>query len=184
MFKEMAVVRQNYKRKIPDPVVYRAGTYYQSASEVLFRSEGNLYVAVINASLAIEIYLKSFLVKEHAVNGYKMHKKTEHGHDLLKLFKRIHQSDRVALKETIKEINPTIDIEAKLSQYKNIFTDARYMFEPVKVESIGSDVILFSRILKEAVSKIYEIRYPVNVPENVKKAVDLYSAKNEHNANP
>ncbi|BDF94056.1 hypothetical protein [Pseudoalteromonas sp. KAN5] len=155
-------------KRIPELVVFSSGNQYQKAASVLSTIEGCLWVAAINAALSIEIYLKSFLVTDHQVDGYKMHKKVIRGHNLAELYSLIDQVDKDALKERL----PHIDLESKLELYKDIFTNARYMFEPVNVPSIGSGVVSLSKELQFAISSIIEERYPVKQPPHLQQAVD------------
>ena len=170
MFTEVFMKNRDYNQKIPDTTVYQAAKKYHSAALML--REENFYVAVINAALAIEIYLKSFLITNHSVNGYKMHKSTQKGHDLRKLYNKISLTDKRVLIKTLKEVNPDVDLESEISRYSNIFIDARYMFEPNTVDTINSNVIRLSGALDKAIMIISKSRYPVSTPENLRKLVD------------
>jgi hypothetical protein len=155
-------------QRIPEPVVFSSGNQYQKAASVLSNTEGCFWVAAINAALSIEIYLKSFLVIDHQVNGYKMHKKVRRGHNLAELYSLIDQVDKDALKERL----PHLDLESKLELYKDIFTNARYTFEPTDVPTIGSGIISLSKELQVAIGSILEERYPVKQPPHLQQTVD------------
>ncbi|EOK5802033.1 hypothetical protein ACM6U2_004310, partial [Vibrio vulnificus] len=154
--------------QIPDKVVFCSANQYQDAAVVLSKTKGCLWVAAINAALSIEIYLKSFLVIQDKVGGYEKHKKVKRGHDLLELYLKIDEADKAALKEKL----PNLDIESKLERYKNLFTSARYTFEPVDVESVGSDVIHLSQAFRGAIEVILKERYPVHTPPHLREAVN------------
>ena len=155
-------------QRIPEPVVFFSGNQYQDAASVLSATKSCGWVAAINAALSIEIYMKSFLVTKHQVNGYKMHKKVRRGHNLADLYSLIKQADKDALKDKL----PHIDLEAKLELYKDLFTKARYTFEPTNVPAIGSGVVSLSKELRVAIGSIIEERYPVSQPPHLQQAVD------------
>ncbi|TMO74258.1 hypothetical protein CWC17_08670 [Pseudoalteromonas sp. S3785] len=155
-------------RQVPNKRVFSSANQYQDAAVVLSKTDGCLWVAAINAALSIEIYLKSFLVTQDKVDGYEGHKKVKKGHDLLKLYSEIDDSDKTVLKE--KLIN--LDIESELKRYKNLFTHARYTFEPVNVVSIGTDIINLSKAFRGAIEAIIRERCPVNTPPHIQEAVN------------
>lgn len=170
--------KSQLKYRILESVVVQSGNHYQDATSVLASSDGNLWVACINASLAIEIYLKSFLITEHQVQGYSRFKGTVHKlHDLAKLYKKLHPHKKLVLLEAVAHVSPSTDLVAELTRYRNVFTNARYTFEPNNVESMGTGIINLARILRLAVTHIINDRYPVNRPPHLERAVHKALAK-------
>ncbi|HFQ5108751.1 TPA: hypothetical protein ACGUT0_002312 [Vibrio vulnificus] len=166
------------KYRILESIVVQSGNQYQDAASVLASSDGNLWVACINASLAIEIYLKSFLITEHQVQGYSRFKGTVHkSHDLVKLYKKLHPHKKLVLLEAIEFVSPGMDLVAELTRHRNVFTNARYTFEPNNVESMGSGIINLARVLRQAVTHILNVHCPVTRPPHLEKAVRQALAK-------
>lgn len=159
--------------RVPAPEVFSSGNQYQHAASVLSETDGCLWVAAVNAALSIEIYLKSFLITDHQVSGYEKHKKVKRGHDLVELYYQISPEDKAALSAKLPQLN----LESKLERYKDVFKDARYMFEPVDVPSIGSEIILLSKALKNAIELIISERYPVKRPPHIQEAVERALSK-------
>ncbi|HEA3864355.1 TPA: hypothetical protein RV810_003477 [Vibrio cholerae] len=165
--------RRRQKYSLLEPIVVQSGNQYQNAASVVASTDGNLWVACINASLAIEIYLKSFLITEHQVQGYSRFMGTVHkSHDLAKLFKKLHPQKQSVLLEAVKHVAPGIDLVAELTKYRNVFTNARYTFEPNNVPSMGSDLINLASVLRRAVIHIINVHYPVIKPIGLEKAVN------------
>ncbi|EMC2477598.1 hypothetical protein DSL61_18915 [Vibrio cholerae] len=166
------------KYRILESIVVQSGNQYQDAASVLASSDGNLWVACVNASLAIEIYLKSFLITEHQVQGYSRFKGTVHkSHDLASLYRKLHPHKKLVLLEAIEYVSPGMDLVAELTRYRNVFTNARYTFEPNNVESMGSRIINLARVLRQAVTHILNVHYPVTSPPHLEKAVREALAK-------
>ena len=176
------VKKNRQKYKILESLVVQSGNQYQDAASVLANSDGNHWVACINASLAIEIYLKSFLITKHQVQGYSRFMGTVHkSHDLAKLYKKLHPHKKLELLEAIEHVSPGMDLVAELTRYRNVFTNARYTFEPNNIESMGSGIINLARVLRLAVTHILKVRYPVNSPRTLKKWYSKHLGKSKHN---
>ncbi|EOK5734684.1 hypothetical protein ACWOUW_004413 [Vibrio vulnificus] len=161
------------KYRMLESVVIRSGDKYQEASSVLASSDGNLWVACINASLAIEIYLKSFLITKHKVLGYSGFKGTDHkSHDLARLYKKLHPKKKAVLLKAVSKVSPNTDLVAELTRYRNVFTNARYTFESNNVESMGTGIVDLAMILRNAVWHIKEVHYPEVQPSYLEQAVN------------
>lgn len=160
-------------KQVPNKRVFSSANQYQDAAVVLSKTDGCLWVAAINAALSIEIYLKSFLLIQDKVDGYEGYKKVKKGHDLLKLYLEIDPDDKAALKEKL----PNLDIESQLERYKNLFTHARYTFEPVNVDSVGTDIIHLSKAFRDAIEVIIRERYPERNPPHLQEAVNCALGK-------
>ncbi|MDW1583491.1 hypothetical protein R7Q39_22030 [Vibrio sp. 947] len=122
----------------------------------------SLHSSCINASLAIEIYLKSFLInpQTNRING-------KSGHTLHNLYKRIPIKAKVQLSESL--IKRGWEIEQELYRYANYFKYSRYLYEDNKdkiekgsniqqfdFKSASNQLILLSRDIRESVKSIVE----------------------------
>ncbi|WP_229623803.1 HEPN domain-containing protein [Vibrio parahaemolyticus] len=131
--------------------------------DLSLRSESNvLHSSCINASLAIEIYLKSFLINPQTkkIDG-------KSGHTLHNLFKRIPEKIKVRLSESLSERG--WEIEKELYKYANYFMYSRYLYEDneEKIEkkenvqqesfkSASNQLILLSRDIRESIKSLIE----------------------------
>jgi hypothetical protein len=141
----------------PNFRIARAGFQYQEAAQVLER-EHLLWPAAINASLAIEIYLKSFLAKDtwkdHPAGGkYKTSDRAEHGHNFIDLYNKISENFQNILSQKVNDTH-NIKLSAELDKYKSVFFNARYMYEESAMVALDSGIIRLSEALKSAIDAI------------------------------
>jgi len=134
------------RKPIPNVRVWRLGTEYLEAAEILL-DYNRLQPAVILAALSIEIFLKSFL----ATPAAKDRVTTSWGHTLTGLFEKIDIEDRSEIIHCGKELNASEDFIEGLKKFDVIFKSARYRYEPSAPNSIGSDIIYFARHVSESV---------------------------------
>ena len=143
---------------IPNLRIARSGFDYQKAAEVL-EDSGLLWPAAINAALAIEMYLKSFLAKDtwkdyHSGGKYKTYEASEHGHILTKLFNKIPKIHRDELLNQVSTISPETDLNALLEKYKDVFFNARYSHEENALRIVDSGIIRLAQVLKQAIKNL------------------------------
>lgn len=111
------------------------------------RNGAGIVPFVVNATFAIELYIKALAKKHHV---------TLRGHELLKLYEKLPQ-------EALKEIEQVIhkcaddrkiaqpDFVKYLNELKNAFVDWRYIFEKSKLGPIQIDPTIFvMQVLHEA----------------------------------
>lgn len=120
---------------------------YEHGLRQLPRNGASIIPFVVNATFAIELYIKALAKKYHA---------TLRGHELLKLYKKLPQ-------EALKEIELVIpkcaddrkiaqpDFVKYLNELNNAFVDWRYIFEKSKSGPIQIEPTIFvMQVLHEA----------------------------------
>ena len=127
---------------IPNIHVWSLGKQYVEAAEVLLDTNRLLQAAVLSA-LALEIFLKSFLV----TNNDRGRSITKRGHDLPDLLKLLPAHDKDDLLTTFQQIDPKTDLPDALLKFNDVFTKARYFYEPGSPFSVSSEVIYLARDL-------------------------------------
>ena len=165
---------------IPDIRVWRTANEYQEVA-ALCNKHRKIWGGAINAALAIEIYLKSFLseevrvsIGEHAYIGFKS---TERGHDLFTLYQKIPSNLQDLLCEQYKLIKPNLAFPDLLKKHKDVFFHARYFHEKDALSSVGNDIIFLAEDLREVVIKVAEIVHPP-----ITKPIGLEEKVAEHKA--
>ena len=138
---------------IPNTSVWLQGREYVEAAEVLL-DYNRLPSAAILAALAIEVFLKSFLATKDE-NGMS---KTVSGHALVSLYEKFEERDDLDLTESMRLVNPEVDILEKLQKFDGTFTKFRYRYEPNGLYSVGSDIIYFARNLCDAIFALGKAR--------------------------
>ncbi len=106
----------------------------------------------VNAALAIELYLKSFLalniVKEESSNmGFS----TEYGHAFMKLLSQLDTDDKNLLFIELNKINSEIDWEVLFEKYDSTFVKVRYWYESGNGVVINPGIVDLAINLGEAV---------------------------------
>lgn len=148
---------------IPDIRVLRAANEYQEVAE-LCNQHGKVWGGAINAALAIEIYLKAFLSEEVKIsigNGLSQgFKKTQRGHDLFSLYEKIPEHLQVLLCEQYKLIRNNSNLPDLLIKNKDVFFQARYMYERNSLGSVGNDIIFLAKEFRDTVFKVAELVHP------------------------
>lgn len=150
--------------KLPDIRVWQMANEYQEAASLCDQNHVG-WPAAINAALAIEIYLKSFLSKEVRVQINDLgvsqsFKKTERGHDLFDLFKRIEPDLQFHLTEQYALIDSKNILPDLLKKHKDIFFNARYAYEKDAIKMVGNDVVHLAEAMKETVLNVAKIVHP------------------------
>lgn len=145
------------------PVFLVADRYQEAAdliySESLKKNSGDLaWVACINATLAVEIYLKSFLARNVLTKTESemnlITQETAKGHDLLTLYKRIDPQVRSTMTITSQDLDPEIKIEKIITHCKDYFFLARYSYELSSRQCLNSEIIVLAQHMKKLVRKI------------------------------
>lgn len=127
-------------KQIPNVQVWLLGREYLEAAELLV-DELRLWPAAILASLALEIFLKSFLAEKDR-RGYSS---TDHGHLLKTLFQSIPDNERKNILACSVQIDSSIDLVASLDRFNDVFIAARYRYEEKAQKSVGTDIVYFAR---------------------------------------
>lgn len=138
---------------IPNTSVWLQGREYVEAAEVLL-DYNRLPSAAILSALAIEIFLKSFL----AIKDEYGKSKTASGHALVNLYEKFDAQDNLDLIESMRQINPEVDILENLQKFDGTFTKFRYRYEPNGLYSVGSDIVYFARNLCDAIFLLGNVR--------------------------
>ena len=138
--------------QIPNVSVGRSGFKYQKAAELCLKfaneiPEDIVGVAIVNAAFAIELYIKSFLAEKviTKIEG-KLHRvtaKTPYEHDLIKLYRRIDPKYKTLIQASSSKIDPNINFEEKLKNYKNYFFHSRYQYELNTLPCVDTEIITF-----------------------------------------
>lgn len=135
-----------------------ANTFEKSA---LLCLENNLAQPMgVNAALAIELYLKSFLAidiistsnveNRYSIDGFT----SEHGHSFTKLISKMEASDKDLLFSQLKVINSKRNWEKQFKNYENIFIKVRYWYETKNYTGIDYDIVTFAEELGRAVKEV------------------------------
>jgi hypothetical protein len=145
---------------LPDLRIWDNGNDYQAAADLL-NDNGLGWAAAINAALAIEIYLKSFLAKEVRSSWdegviYQSASECERGHDFVKLFDKIEQPLQQLLLDEFNNIHPEVDLVKQLDKYKDYFFRARYRFEPDSRGNIDTGVVFLANKFRNVIFKVAE----------------------------
>ena len=137
--------------RIPNIKVAASGDRYKDAAILCNQyADGNNkgeygWAAAINAALALEIYLKSFLSKEVLTSvgsGVNMvTAKTERGHNLVELYNKIPANIQDLIISCSLAINPNIELLKSLEKFKDYFFNARYCYELESIKSVDSSVV-------------------------------------------
>lgn len=151
---------------LPNINVCSVANEYQSAAALCY--ENKLYwPAAINAALAVEIYLKSFLSEEVLIPVYgglasQSFSAKKRGHDLYDLYMKIEERTR----KIIIEINAEeYDIPGTLKKHRDIFMSARYSYEEQSPQAINGSIISFSGHMRNLVFEVGKITNPKQVLE-------------------
>lgn len=138
-----------------------ANTFEKSA--LLCQQENLVQPMAVNAALAIELYLKSFLaidiVRSEGENKYSIEGFTsERGHSFLTLIDKMDQFDREALFKELENINPNRNWKSSFEKYEDIFIKVRYWYETESKTLIDYEIVGFAEELGKAVRKVGELK--------------------------
>ena len=142
---------------IPDIRVWRTANEYQESAIILLKANKGWSPAIL-ASLALEIYLKSFLSTEIKVKNedgiYQTFKKTKRGHGLIELFDKIPTEFKEKLITEYSNLDYQHTLMERLERYDNLFFDARYIHEQNPITYVDSLVVKFTKDFRDIVLKI------------------------------
>lgn len=147
---------------IPNDRIAMSAFQYQEASELLFANAQHR-VAVVNAALAVEIMLKSFLAKntwqtDHSNGGwYKTYDDALKGHDLLKLYDKIDIKYKLLIEQQLQTIDSSTNIINELTEYRDYFAKARYDFEKEFIKSLNLEIISFAKKFKQVILAVRQL---------------------------
>jgi|GEM_PF-6314414 len=154
--------------QLPDIKVWNVANDYQISASLLNEKSlekgsalGYGWVAGINAAIALEIYLKSFLSQEKltpvGVGGiYQQNSDVTFGHNLPKLYQKIDPSLKSELKASFAKLYPKRDLEISLDRYKEDFVDGRYRFEVGSRGRYDNDIVHFAEEMRLVVWDVVE----------------------------
>jgi hypothetical protein len=154
--------------QLPDIKVWNVANDYQISASLLNEKSlekgsapGYGWVAGINAAIALEIYLKSFLSQEKltpvGVGGiYQQNSDVTFGHSLPKLYQKIDPSFKSELKSSFAKLYPKRDLEISLDRYKEDFVDGRYRFEVGSRARYDNDIVYFAEQMRWVVWDVVE----------------------------
>lgn len=154
--------------QLPDLKVWKVANDYQISASLLNDKSlekgsdpGYGWVAGINAAIALEIYLKSFLSKERqtpvGVGGiYQLSSEVTFGHNLPKLFQKTDSTFQTELKASYAKLYPSRELEKSLERYKEDFIDGRYMFESGSRGRYDNDIVYFAEEMRSVVWDVAE----------------------------
>lgn len=151
---------------LPNKSIWDTASEYQGAAEICLKN--NLqWAAAINAALSIEIYLKSFLTKYVSGSANNSawaidYPESERGHDLVKLYNNISQNHKELIFQKSIIIDPSIEFETLLFEYKDYFFYGRYFYEYGAMKKLNSDVVMFSSHVKKVVALVADVTHKHN----------------------
>ncbi|MBL0543900.1 hypothetical protein JD507_01510 [Aeromonas jandaei] len=153
----------------PNLRIWEAANLYQDAAS-LCNEHGQGWPAAINAALAMEIYLKSFLsetIKIRVSNDlYQCYQKTKRGHKLLDIYKLIPSDVRHHLCEQYNLLKMDGCLIKDLNKYNDVFFNARYMYEKESIKVVDNNIVYVSALLREAVFNVAKILHPKFITPN------------------
>jgi HEPN domain-containing protein len=138
----------------PNRIIWEHANSFKDAA--LICCENNLAQPMaVNAALAIELYLKSFLAlnvieKDSSNMGFT----TEHGHVFTRLLDQLDPSDKRDLFDHLEKIESSTNWEKLFSRYDDTFIKIRYWYETGNGCSIGAEVVDLAVNLGEAVLQV------------------------------
>jgi HEPN domain-containing protein len=122
------------RREIPDPQIKDAADQYEQARRVLSsQGEGVLLPLLNNASMAVELYLKSLCARkihrpELGSDLSKVHPGPPPKHVLKDLFDAIPSDYRERLENDFRE-RSSLELRETLQRFESLFQESRYAFE-------------------------------------------------------
>lgn len=149
---------------VPDLKVWETANEYQEAATICEKNL-KMWAAAINAALAIEIYLKSFLSKKILVSilGGIMNQgfsEAEKGHNLIDLYNKIDPSIQKIIKKESKKLDSKMDFLKRLNKYKDVFKQARYRYEQNSKKMIDNGIVRLAEHCKKLVFEVAKQTHP------------------------
>lgn len=155
--------------KIPNANVANSADRYQEAADLIesnaaHNGNGGLaWTACINAALAVEIYLKSFLTEkvltETGTGMNLVTQKRVNGHDLFQLYQKIDSNIQTIILAASKEIDDSIELEKLIKHCKDYFFQARYPYEKESLLGLNLNVVVLARHMRRVVVRVSEKKH-------------------------
>ena len=109
----------------------------------------------VNAALAIELYLKSFLaINIVDTKGGYVDFSSERGHQFISLFNRIDERYKSLLVQKMTELNDEEEFTRELQRYEGAFIEVRYWYDSNSNHVIDPKIVDLAIKLGEAVKAI------------------------------
>lgn len=133
---------------ITNTAIFRGARVYKLAAETLRENNQN-WAAMINACLAVEIYLKCLqfkIVVEQdpkeviTYNNFELkpfEDRFASGHELLVLFEKIPDNVKSVFKTELERHYTEAEYLSILNDFDTVFLDERYMYEPEERRNYG-----------------------------------------------
>lgn len=153
---------------MPDIKVWNIANDYQISASLLNKKSleedsdaGYGWVAGINAAIALEIYLKSFLSNEKLSKVgtgeiYRQSSKVTFGHKLPDLYEKIDSNLQSELVAAFSNLFPDRNLFHCIEKYKEDFIDGRYRFEEGARWCYDNDIVYFAEEMRAAVWAVVE----------------------------
>lgn len=152
--------------QIPNIAVASAANRYLEAADLIdSRGTGGelSWVACINAALAVEIYLKSFLAQQVFTdvgsNISLITQKSVKGHNLLELYNKIDSDIQAIMLAQSRDIDPSLELESLIVKCKDYFFYARYPYEKESIKCLSTDVILLAKHMRALTRRVVGIKH-------------------------
>jgi len=138
-----------------------ANTFEKSA--LLCQQKDLIQPMAVNAALAIELYLKSFLAIDfvrdegggkYSIEGFG----SKRGHTFQGLIDEMDQFDRESLFKELENINPNRNWISSFEKYEGMFVKVRYWYETESKTIIDHEIVGFAEELGRAVKKVGELK--------------------------
>ena len=146
--------------KVADAFLFSACKLFDNRSDVI----DWFYPFYANLAFSIELYLKSYIVEDDLIPIYmsvnQIFLKPIKKHKLEKIYQKIDDVVKKELNEKFSNSNLSekfINLYNALSQFSNVFIEARYPFEKIGLKNgCVSDIFLIAQFMKGAIYEIGE----------------------------
>lgn len=132
---------------VPHYLVIAEARTYRAAALLLEQHSASgrtelFWPAAMNAALAVELYLKAFLVEQTSLNIRPSKPARKAKHDLYLLFDAIPASWRAAIEMANSQLDPPLQLDELLKLYADYFEKVRYSYEQGARRSIRSELFV------------------------------------------
>lgn len=124
----MGTIILPYNRVVTEAKIYRTAALLL-ADQSLDGNSDLFWPAAMNAALAIEIYLKAFLVEEDTPKVKLNDAGKKASHDLLKLYQAIPADWRAGIEKVNEQMESPLPLAQMFETYADYFTKVRYGYE-------------------------------------------------------
>lgn len=144
------------KRKVvpairPNRIIWEHANSFRDAA-ILCRESGLPQPMAVNAALAIELYLKSFLALNVSPEGSNLLGfSSERGHIFTDLLETFSVEDRELLLAQLRLIDPAENWVEKLKRYNDTFVKIRYWYESGNNRCIDTEIVDLAKSIGAAV---------------------------------